>query len=70
MSDRPKLLFLIPHLRGGGAARVTRLLAENLSPKRFELHLGVVTEASVSPVAMPAEVSIHPLGLPECVAEH
>jgi glycosyltransferase involved in cell wall biosynthesis len=62
MSDRPKLLFLIPHLRGGGAARVTRLLAENLSPKRFELHLGVVTEASVSPVAMPAEVSIHPLG--------
>jgi glycosyltransferase involved in cell wall biosynthesis len=62
MSDRPKLLFLIPHLGGGGAEQVTRLLVQNLDPKRYELHLGLVTGTSAGLPPMPAGASIHALG--------
>lgn len=62
MFDRPKLLFLIPHLGGGGAEQVTRLLVQNLDPTRYELHLGLVTQSSVKQAAMPAGVCVHALG--------
>jgi glycosyltransferase involved in cell wall biosynthesis len=62
MSDCPKLLFLIPHLGGGGAEQVTRLLVGNLSQQRYELHLALVTEASANRVEAPAGVIVHPLG--------
>jgi glycosyltransferase involved in cell wall biosynthesis len=61
-SSRPKILLLIPHLGGGGAERVTALLAGGLSPDKYELHLGLITQASSDGVTLPPSVQIHPLG--------
>lgn len=44
LAHRPKVLLLIPHLRGGGAEQVTRLLAGRLSSQKYEVHLGLVTQ--------------------------
>lgn len=44
---RPRILLLIPHLGGGGAERVTWLLARGLSPSKYEVHLGLVTQAGL-----------------------
>src|SRR5579863_7934515 len=44
---RPRVLLLIPHLGGGGAERVTALLARNLPREKFEIHLGLITGPSV-----------------------
>jgi glycosyltransferase involved in cell wall biosynthesis len=43
-NSRARILLLIPHLGGGGAEQVTLLLAENLSPQRYEVHLVAVTQ--------------------------
>jgi len=59
---RPRILLLIPHLGGGGAERVTALLARNLSPEKYELHLGVVTQAQTGGELLPSWVQIHALG--------
>ncbi len=61
MTQRPKVLLLIPHLGGGGAERVIALLAGELSPHKYELHLGLVTQANADAGAMPAWVQIHAL---------
>ena len=45
MNTRPRLLLLIPHLGGGGAERVTALLARGLSVDKYELHLGLITQS-------------------------
>ena len=60
--SRPRILLLIPHLGGGGAEQVTALLAKNLSREKYELHLGVVTQAVACPEALTPGVTIHPLG--------
>ena len=62
MNQRPRVLLLIPHLGGGGAERVVALLAKNLSPEKYELHLGLVTQAAVPAGAVPAGVTVHALG--------
>ena len=67
MSKRIRVLLLIPHLEGGGAAQVTALLARGLSQEKYELHLGLVTEGLVAqgPARgrkLPAWVQVHPLG--------
>ena len=62
MSQRPRVLLLIPHLGGGGAERVTALLARGLSGRKYELHLGLVTQADAGPVHLPPHVTMHALG--------
>ena len=59
---KPKILLLIPHLGGGGAERVTALLASGLDPERFSVHLGVVTQTSFGDEELPRSVRIHNLG--------
>ncbi|MGO9436549.1 MAG: glycosyltransferase [Terracidiphilus sp.] len=56
------VLLVIPHLGGGGAERVTELLARHLSQERFEIHLGLVTQASIQSAAWPENVVVHALG--------
>src|SRR5208283_2448624 len=64
MAQPSRVLILIPHLGGGGAEQVTSLLARALSPEKYELHLGLVTQASADPEAMPSWVQVHALGAP------
>jgi glycosyltransferase involved in cell wall biosynthesis len=59
---RPRVLLLIPHLGGGGAERVTSLLAQNLPAEKYELHLGLITQAETGREALPATVHLHALG--------
>jgi glycosyltransferase involved in cell wall biosynthesis len=59
---RPKVLLLIPHLRGGGAEQVTRLLAQGLSARKYDLTLAIVTEKHVRPGSVPSWVKVEALG--------
>jgi glycosyltransferase involved in cell wall biosynthesis len=59
---RPKVLLLIPHLGDGGAERVTALLARGLSAEKYELHLGLITQAQVGIDELPSWVHVHALG--------
>jgi glycosyltransferase involved in cell wall biosynthesis len=61
-SQRPILLLLIPHLGGGGAERVTALLAQGLSSDKYEVHLGLVTERASVVGGVPSSVTVHSLG--------
>ncbi|HUD73563.1 MAG TPA: hypothetical protein VMQ76_00715, partial [Terracidiphilus sp.] len=60
-NSRPKVLLLIPHLGDGGAERVTELLARNLSAEKYELHLGLITQAQADE-ELPSWVHVHALG--------
>jgi glycosyltransferase involved in cell wall biosynthesis len=60
----PRILLLVPHLGGGGAERVIALLARGLSREKYELHLGLITQADAGPEAAPSWVRIHALGAP------
>jgi glycosyltransferase involved in cell wall biosynthesis len=62
MAQRPRVLLLIPHLGGGGAEQVTALLARSLSRWKYELHLGLVTQADAGTENLPLWVTVHPLG--------
>jgi glycosyltransferase involved in cell wall biosynthesis len=62
MTERPRVLLLIPHLGGGGAEQVIALLARGLSRDKYELHLGLIIQANVGPEHLPPWVSIHALG--------
>ncbi len=61
-NSRPRILLLIPHLGGGGAERVTALLARGLSAEKYELHLGLITQAQTGGEVLPASVHLHALG--------
>ena len=63
MAQRPKVLLLIPHLGGGGAERVIALLSRGLSPQKYELHLGLITESATATSLVPSCVRIHALGM-------
>jgi glycosyltransferase involved in cell wall biosynthesis len=54
--------LLIPHLGGGGAEKVFALLAQSLSREKYELHLGLVSQATVSANLFPPGIIIHALG--------
>ncbi len=57
---QPRLLLLIPHLGGGGAERVIALLAANLNPEKYDLHLGVVAHAQrKQALDLPPHVRVH-----------
>src|SRR5664279_4808635 len=62
MAKRTRVLLLIPHLDGGGAEHVTALLACGLSQEKYELHLGLVTQASSDSLSFPPWVTLHALG--------
>lgn len=62
MITQKTILFLIPHLGGGGAERVTAHLASGLPESRFHVHLGLVTLLSIGADALPARVTVHRLG--------
>ncbi len=62
MAQRPRVLLLIPHLGGGGAERVTALLTQGLSNRKYELHLGLITQSMRASELVPAGVPIHGLG--------
>ncbi len=64
MKERPRILLLIPHLGGGGAEQVTLLLAQNLSAKKYDLHLGLVAQESACGRPVPPSVTVHALGAP------
>lgn len=64
MAQLPRVLLLIPHLGGGGAERVTALLTRGLSPQKYELHLGLITESILASDLVPSWVRIHSLGVP------
>jgi len=61
-TERSRILLLIPHLGGGGAEQVIALLARGLSRERYEVHVGLVTQARVDPESLPSWVHIHALG--------
>jgi glycosyltransferase involved in cell wall biosynthesis len=62
MKKRQTILFLIPHLGGGGAEQVTALLLRNLCPQKYDLHLGLITQREIHPESLPSHVSVHGLG--------
>jgi len=64
MAQRLRILLLIPHLGGGGAEQVTALLTLGLSREKYELHLGLVTQADPGQVDLPPWVTLHALGAP------
>lgn len=60
--QRARVLLLIPHLGGGGAEQVTRLLARGLSSEKYEVHLALVTEPDVPSSDLPPWVTVEALG--------
>ena len=64
MTERPRVLLLIPHLGGGGAEKVTALLARRLSAGKYDLHLGLVTQGSAAADGLAPWLTIHALGAP------
>ena len=61
MTQRIRVLLLIPHLGGGGAEQVTALLAQGLSAEKYDVHLGLVT-GSAAPARLMQQVTIHSIG--------
>jgi glycosyltransferase involved in cell wall biosynthesis len=59
MSQRIKLLLIIPHLGGGGAEKVTSELACRLDPGHFEIHLCLIAEDSPGAPSIPTWVRVH-----------
>jgi glycosyltransferase involved in cell wall biosynthesis len=62
MPRSSSVLLLIPHLGGGGAERVTELLARNLSMEEHEIHLCLITQAAVEFASLPRHLIVHALG--------
>jgi glycosyltransferase involved in cell wall biosynthesis len=64
MTQRVRVLLLIPHLGGGGAEQVMALLARGLSREKYEIHLGLITDASAGAKALPEWVTVHQIDAP------
>ncbi len=62
MAQRIRILLLIPRLGGGGAQQVMAVLARGLSQDKYEVHLGLVTQADAAGAALPPWVAVHALG--------
>ncbi|WP_058185677.1 glycosyltransferase [Terracidiphilus gabretensis] len=66
MTIHRTVLFLIPHLGGGGAERVTANLVCGLPEGRFRVHLGLVTGLAAQAIdgveKLPPNVMVHALG--------
>ena len=57
-----RVLFLVPHLGGGGAERVTAHLAAGLPADRYRVHLCVAAQGAHPFDALPERVTLHDLG--------
>src|SRR3974390_3292520 len=64
MNQRPRILFLIPHLGGGGAERVIAEVAGGLDRTRFEGHVCVATAQGRSCEFLPPGIEAHAIGAP------
>jgi glycosyltransferase involved in cell wall biosynthesis len=62
MARQVRILLLVPHLGGGGAEKVIALLSRGLSQKKYELHLGLVTQTDTGSESIPPHVHLHLLG--------
>jgi glycosyltransferase involved in cell wall biosynthesis len=62
MAQNLRVLLLIPHLGGGGAEKVTALLARGLSKDKYEMHLALVTQKDAQTETLPPWVAVHALG--------
>jgi glycosyltransferase involved in cell wall biosynthesis len=62
MTERSRILLLIPHLGGGGAERVASIVASRLDPDKYDVHLGVITGTAAQAGSLPASVTVHVLG--------
>jgi glycosyltransferase involved in cell wall biosynthesis len=62
MAQRIRIFLLIPRLGGGGAQQVMALLARGLSQEKYEVHLGLVTQADAAAASLPPWVTVHALG--------
>jgi glycosyltransferase involved in cell wall biosynthesis len=62
MTQRTKLLLLIPHLGGGGAERIAAQLTRHLDRQRFEIHLCLITEDAPGAQPPPDWIHVHRLG--------
>jgi len=63
MTQRIRVLLLIPRLGGGGAQQVIAQLARGLSQEKYEVHLGLVTQTDAAANSLPPHVAIHSLGV-------
>lgn len=61
ISQRRRVLFLIPSLEGGGAERVFSLLLRHLDRSRFEPHLAVLQAQGTYLRDIPDDVTVHDL---------
>ena len=61
MTQRLRILLLIPHLGGGGAEQVIALLARGLAAGKYEVHLGLVTGSAPAAQDLPPELIVHEL---------
>jgi glycosyltransferase involved in cell wall biosynthesis len=61
MARNLRVLLLIPHLGGGGAEKVTSLLAKGLSREKYDVHLGLVTQNHLDCGPLPQWITIHRL---------
>jgi glycosyltransferase involved in cell wall biosynthesis len=61
-TQRAKVLLLIPHLGGGGAEHIVETLAQHLSPRKYEMHLGLVTQSTQGTRNFPQLNAVHALG--------
>jgi glycosyltransferase involved in cell wall biosynthesis len=61
MPRRPTVLFLTPHLGGGGAEAVIARLASHLNHEKYEVHLGVLAHAQnrVNTDTLPSHIFLH-----------
>jgi len=62
MAQNLRVLLLIPHLGGGGAEKVTALLARGLSRDKYDVHLALVTQKDAGAEGLPPWVAVHALG--------
>ena len=69
-TQRAKVLLLIPHLGGGGAERVISILARCVSPEKYEVHLGLVTQSAPEMQNVPELSSVYALEHAEFVTAH
>jgi len=62
MGQNLRILLLITHLGGGGAEKVTALLACGLPKEKYDVHLGLVTQKNEGIEALPPSVKVYALG--------
>jgi glycosyltransferase involved in cell wall biosynthesis len=62
-TQRRRVLFILPSLRGGGTERVITILLRHLDRGRFEPHLALLEKAGPFLDEVPADVPIHDLNV-------